>query len=125
MEEHDLARAALGRRDEGRAVVEASPDLHLGGELGRIGEHLTAHGDVGRCGEPGKESGVVERGERLRKFTGVRVAVVGIARKASLAHGQHAGGQHARRAPQWLDVHVANREQHRQLAAARKDALAY
>ena len=68
--------------------------------------------------------GLLERRERRRDVARRLKALIRLAREALLADGEEPGRQASRLAAQRLDVAVADREQHRELAAPGKHALA-
>jgi hypothetical protein len=115
----DLAARALGGLHPVHALADLAFDLAR--ELGRIARPRDPLGQAlfrlqfGWC---------LERFERLRELCRAHVAIVGMSRQRALADGQHTVGQHRGGAAQGLDVAVADCQQHRELAAAREDALA-
>ena len=70
----ELAVAALGGRDQRRAVLQARPHLDVGPEPGRIGQHLLRDQHLGRRRQAGEQALVAERRERLRRRPRQRAA---------------------------------------------------
>ena len=89
VEEDHLAIAALGGRDQRRAVLQARPHLHVGAERAGIGQHLLGDQHFGRHGQSGKQPFVAERRQRLRRRPRQRAAE----RASADAAGPRAAGR--------------------------------